>query len=360
MGSSMLCVTVPSYTDPSGYQLSELPRPAVTEPTDVVIRVHAASINPIDVKKASGVLKFALKDEFPYKIGYDCSGVVTEVGAAVKRIRVGDEVYTRLPEVSRGAWSEYAKCAEHFVARKPSSLSFGDAASLPLAAVTALQALRKYKGSLRGKTVFVPAGLSGTGAYACQLAKNVFHAGKVITTVSTAKVARVPELLGERVVDQIIDYTKHDPMKVIPPGSVDFILDTTGEAMRFLSLMTPSTSFLASISTLPSGDVLQNSMMMQRPDKPRVPYLARIGLNVADAICRARARRWRVEYEYFFLEPNAEDLEILSRHVEQGELVPVVGSKVRLQDIEKVRDAAGLVYKGKGGIGKTVIEVAQT
>lgn len=84
----------------------------------------------------------------------------------------------------------------------PTNLSFAEAASLPLAAITAVQALRKYEGDLAGKTVFVPAGLGGTGAFACQLAKNVFKAGKVITTVSTAKVGRVAELLGEGVVDQ--------------------------------------------------------------------------------------------------------------------------------------------------------------
>ncbi|KIW36912.1 uncharacterized protein PV06_10816 [Exophiala oligosperma] len=357
MASSMTCVIAPTFTDPWGYQLSQLPIPSITEPKDVVIRVYAASVNPIDVKKAAGALKLAVKDEFPYKIGYDCSGVVTATGSAVTQIHVGDEVYARLPEVSRGAWSEYAKCAEFYVARKPKSLSFGDAASLPLAAVTALQALRRYKGSLEGKTVFIPAGLSGTGAYACQLAKNVFHASKVITTVSTAKILKVPELLGKGIVDQVIDYTKNDPMKVIPPGSIDFLLDTTGESMRFLSLMTPSTSFIASIATMPSGDVLQNSPLMRRPDKPQLPWLARISLNIADFIRRARARRWRVEYEYFFLEPNGEDLETLSSHVEQGKVVPVVGSRVPMQDIEQIREACGLVYKGKGGIGKTVIEM---
>lgn len=99
-------------------------------------------------------------------------------------------------------------------------MSFSEAASIPLAAITALQAFNQYKGSLDGKTVFVPAGrersflvaisywyannltVSGTGAYACQLAKNVFKAAKVITTVSTSKVPKVPELLGETVVDQ--------------------------------------------------------------------------------------------------------------------------------------------------------------
>lgn len=108
---------------------------------------------------------------------------------------------------------------------KPKNLSFCDAASLPLAGVTALQVLKQYEGSLEGKTVFIPAGcktdnlhkfgacifpltnieflsVSGTGALACQLAKNVFHAGKVITTVSTSKIPKVPELLGKDVVDQ--------------------------------------------------------------------------------------------------------------------------------------------------------------
>jgi len=111
---------------------------------------------------------------------------------------------------------------------------------------------------------------------------------------------------------------------------------------------------------MPSGDVLQNSPLMRRPDRPQLPWLARIGLNVADFIRRARARRWRVEYEYFFLEPNREDLETLSNHVEQGKVVPVIGSRVLLQDIEQVREACGLVYKGKGGIGKTVVEVVRT
>ncbi|KAI8195844.1 2-methylene-furan-3-one reductase [Colletotrichum sp. SAR 10_65] len=182
--------------------LSTILQPVISDPTDVLFRVHAASINPVDVKKAAGIFKLAVKESFPYQIGYDCAGVVTQVGKDVKGIKVGDEVFSRLPEANRGAWSEYAKCPEHYVALKPKNLSFEDAASLPLAGMTALQTLSRYQGSLAGKTVFAPAGLSGTGAYACQLAKKVFNAGKVITTVSTSKVDQVPKLLGEGTVDQ--------------------------------------------------------------------------------------------------------------------------------------------------------------
>lgn len=218
--------------------------------------------------------------------------------------------------------------------------------------------------------------MSGTGAYACQLAKNVFHAGKVITTVSTAKVAQVPQLLGEGVVDQsewcsvyatissieadpftVIDYTKEDVKTIIPRGSVDFMLDTTGQAMEFLSLMTPKTSTLISIATHPSGDQLQQSSMMDRPDNPRLPLLIRLALNAMDSIKRFRAWRWSVEYEYLFLDSSGAELAELATYVEEGKVRPVVGSRVNLRDIDKVREACSVVFKGKGGIGKTVIDI---
>lgn len=95
---------------------------------------------------------------FPYKIGYDCAGTVANVGSQVTRFKVGDEVYVRLPECHRGSWSEFARSTEEFVALKPKDLSMEDAASIPLASMTALQSLRGYEGDLEGKTVFIPAG----------------------------------------------------------------------------------------------------------------------------------------------------------------------------------------------------------
>lgn len=179
----MLSINIPKYSPPANYELSKLPAPTVTNPKDILIRVHAASINPIDVKKASGISKLVLKDRytpnppnprstppslhrpnvavaksFPYKIGYDCAGVVEETGSEATRFQKGDQVFVRLPECHRGAWSELAKTTEEFVAMKPAGLSMADAASIPLAAMTALQALRRYEGDLGGKTVFVPAG----------------------------------------------------------------------------------------------------------------------------------------------------------------------------------------------------------
>jgi NADPH:quinone reductase-like Zn-dependent oxidoreductase len=225
-----------------------------------------------------------------------------------------------------------------------------------LAALTALLAFRKYKGSLEGKTVFVPAGLGGTGAYACQLAKKVFKAGKVITTLSTAKISQI-SLLGDCVVDQIIDYTKEDPATVIPRGSVDFLFDTMGQAMQYLSLMVPKTSAIISISTLPSGTQLQNSGLMKRPDNPQLHWLPWAVLNLLDSVKRLRARRWGVHYEYMFLHPRGIELEEIAGFVDSGSLRPVVGTRVRMDSIVELNEAAGTVYSGKGGIGKVVIEV---
>lgn len=127
--------------------------------------------------------------------------------------------------------------------------------------------------------------------------------------------------------------------------------------MPFLSLMVPATGLIVSISTTPSATTLQSSGIMQRPDHPRIPLLVRILLDGMDRLRRLRAWRWGVEYKYMFMHPGAEDLDALTGYVEEGKLVPVVGAKVDLRDIAQVREACEQTYKGKGGLGKTVLEI---
>jgi NADPH:quinone reductase-like Zn-dependent oxidoreductase len=201
----------------------------------------------------------------------------------------------------------------------------------------------------------------------------------VITTVSTSKIPKVPEFLGEGTVDEsrgnyinddieltannsiaVIDYTKTDPRSAIEPGSVDFLFDTVGQAMDFLVLMRPKTSRIVSVSTLPSGDQLQNSSMMELPHKPTVPLPFRLALNGLDYVRQLRAWRYGTHYSYFFLQASAEDLDELRKYVEEGKLKTVVGTSVDLRDIEAVRNACQVVYDGKGGLGKLVIKVADT
>lgn len=156
----------------------------------------------------------------------------------------------------------------------------------------------------------------------------------------------------------MIDYTKQDPLKVITHRSVHFVLDTTGEAMSFLPLMASSDGLIVSIATQPSGSQLQKSSVMKRPDSPRLPWFGHLVLDILDKYRRTRAKWWGVAYEYLFLDPNAKDLVILARHVEEGNVIPIVGCTVDLKDIEGMKEACGTVYNGKGGLGKTVIKVA--
>lgn len=147
-------------------------------------------------------------------------------------------------------------------------------------------------------------------------------------------------------------------MTVIPPRSVDFIFDTTGSAMEYLSLVRPKGA-IVTVSILTSGDVLQNSSVMRRSpkkeDKAIVPFPIRIALNFMDRIRRVRASRYGIKYSSIFLEPNATDLNSIRQWVEMGQLKTFVGTKAHFKDLKAVRNACQVVYDGKGGIGKSVI-----
>ncbi|KAK9240250.1 chaperonin 10-like protein [Lipomyces kononenkoae] len=349
--ATIKAVTFNTYTKPSGYVLADLPKPAIERPEDVLIKVHAASINPVDVKRAFGILRIFDPEKFPARIGYDLAGVIEAVGEGVEEFKIGDEVYVRLAEEERGAFQEYVVASANTVALKPTNLTFEEAASLPLATLTTLQGLLAVKGGLQGKTVFVTGGLSGTGAAACQLAKNVFGAAKVITTVSTAKVGLVDKLLGEGVVDEIIDYKTTAPGKVIPRGSVDVVYDTVAEAMSYLHLVKRG-GWVISIICLPSGQNLKGLF-------PNIPGWFCSFLDMAFKISQYRASRYGVNYDSIVLVPKKEELLDLKRWAEEGKVRPVVGQIVPFSDFEQVKKAFTDIYNGHGVTGKTVIKIVE-
>jgi NADPH:quinone reductase-like Zn-dependent oxidoreductase len=155
----------------------------------------------------------------------------------------------------------------------------------------------------------------------------------------------------------VIDYTKSDPRSIIPAGSVDFILDTIGNATQYISLMMPKTGIIISIAGKPSGKTLQESSLLQRSDMPKLPWYVHLFLGVVDSVRKMRAKRWNVKHEFMILAPNAKDLDFLTDCVGAGKLKPVVGMEVNFREIEEVRRASMLAYTGKGGVGKTVIKI---
>jgi len=207
-------------------QFLELPTPK-PEANEVLIRVTAAGINPVDWKIREGYLRDRLPYQFPIILGWDAAGVVERVGTAVHDFEVGDRVmtYARKPTVQWGTYAEYVSVPVGQVASVPRGLSLEEASVLPLAGLTAYQALFDAVKLHEGQTILIHAGGGGVGGYAVQLAK--LAGATVITTASAGKHSFVKELGA----DWIIDYQKSDFVAAVReryPDGIDAVFDTIG------------------------------------------------------------------------------------------------------------------------------------
>ncbi|XP_004515401.1 2-methylene-furan-3-one reductase-like [Cicer arietinum] len=206
-----------------------VPLPDVKD-DQVLIKVAAASLNPIDYKRMEGGFKNS-DSPLPTAPGYDVSGVVVKVGSEVKKFKVGDEVYGDIngsaleyPKVI-GSLAEYTAAEEKLLAHKPKNLTFPEAASLPLTIETAYEGLQRTDFSAN-KSILVLGGAGGVGTHVIQLAKHVFGASKVAATSSTGKLG----LLRKLGADLPIDYTKDNFEDL--PEKFDVVFDTVGETER--------------------------------------------------------------------------------------------------------------------------------
>jgi NADPH:quinone reductase-like Zn-dependent oxidoreductase len=240
---------------------------------------------------------------------------------------------------------------KHIVSKIPEGLSFEEAASLPSVAhtviCTLLRAEKEVPGGLNGKTVLVPAGLGGCGSAALMLLKSVYGAGKVITTVSTKKVGLVKEMLGEGVVDQVIDYTKQNVVKEIGVGTVDFMFDTAMTCFPYIAVLKPGAGLVLSI-TGKSGETIKK-------DLPDVPWLLEKLMDAHDAMQKWRAWRYGVRYDHVWVHMG--HAEQITKWAEEGKLKAVIGKTANLSDLETVRAMYEIVAQRKGSVGKYVITI---
>lgn len=197
----MKAVVINQYGSKEELVEQEVNRPRA-EANQVVVKLEATSINPIDWKLREGYLKEMFDWEFPIILGWDLAGVISEIGSNVTKWNVGDRVFSR-PETTRfGTYAEYTAVDEHLLAKLPDSISYEEAAAVPLAGLTAWQALFTHGDLKEGETVLIHAGAGGVGIYAIQLAKNA--GAHVITTASEKN----HELLYSLGADQVIDYKR--------------------------------------------------------------------------------------------------------------------------------------------------------
>lgn len=335
MSIAVKALVIHRYGGPDVMQLEDRPEPT-PGPRDVVIDVRAASLNPIDFKLREGKVKLVLPLSFPIGLGCDVAGVVSGVGAEVTRFKVGDDVYARLEKMRMGALAEKVAADAAIVAAKPASLSFPEAAAIPLAALTSLQALREVAGLTAGQRVLIHAGAGGVGTLAIQIAKILgLH---VTTTTSTKNVDFVRELGA----DDVIDYTKD---KLADRArELDAVFDTLGGASELASIaVTKRGGIVVGIGGLPDGETAKNLM----------PAWVRPALWMMTGKRRRAAAKAGVRFRYLFMRPDAAQLDELSGWVATGKLKPILHRTFALAD---ARDAFAELERGHAR-GKIVVTV---
>lgn len=211
---SMKAIVVHQYGGPEVLKYEDAPRPDLKD-DEILIRTMAAGVNPVDAYIRSG--RYG-KGNLPYIPGLEVAGIVEKTGAKVTKFKAGDPVYAHL-NFNGGGYAEFSIATESETALKPKSISFEQAAAVPLAATTAWQALIDTAGLKSGQTVLIHGGSGGVGHFAVQIAKA--RGAKVIATASTEN----QDLLKQLGVDQAIDYTKTKFEDVVK--DVDIVLEAT-------------------------------------------------------------------------------------------------------------------------------------
>ncbi|OTA68629.1 GroES-like protein [Hypoxylon sp. EC38] len=356
------------YCWPTEWEVADMPVSTIKDPDDILIKVQAAGITTGDTHLIRGATRFIVGGlKFPHKIGLEAAGIVVAVGSGVTKFKPGDAVYAFAHSHTRpmdlladgGFVSEYAISKEFVTLHKPANCTFGDMCSTANV-VTALQTIEmglqllRQNGvtdGLQGKTVFVPGALSATGSVGIQILKNVYGVGKLISTVSTAKVPLVEQYLPG-LVDQIVDYTKCKNLTdAIPAGSVDFVYNTQWGVTNTFPLVKPDTGVVASIASIPSPDLLR---VMLLP----LPFFVYWFSGLVQWWYWFKARGTNIKHELHSGNLAVrEDLERAGELFATGKVRPV-NRVVDLEDIEAVRREAQKVATGKGGIGKLVIKIA--
>jgi NADPH:quinone reductase-like Zn-dependent oxidoreductase len=311
--ATMKAVRIHEFGKPEVLVYEDAPRPE-PKPSEVLVKVHAAGVNPVDWKIRGGAFGKG-KSPLPMILGGEIAGTVESCGAEVKGFKPGDEVWALLPLMRMGGYAEYAVVAESDLARKPKSIDFVHAAGVPLAALTAWQALVDTAGLKEGQSVLIHAGAGGVGHFAIQIAKA--KGAKVIATASENHLAFLKELGA----DVAIDYKAQKFEELAK--DVDVVLDSIGGDTQARSL-----------GCLKKGGFLVS--IVQPPDKGKLDELGLKGAII-------------------LVKPNVKELDELAKLVEDKKLKCVVSATVPLADARKAHEQSETGHTQ----GKIVLQVVK-
>lgn len=287
---------------------------------EVCIAVAYAGVNPVDAKIAEGLLQSRLPHQFPLILGWEASGKVHSLGKNVTTCKVGDPVYLycRKPIIQHGSWAEFLVYSAEHTAPVPKNLSMAESAAIPLAGLTAWQALFDKVQLKSGETVLIQAGAGGVGTFAIQWAK--ICGAKVITTVSSSKIDYVMELGA----DEAIDYQKNNFVEQIRkahPSGIDVVFDTLG-----------GSNYKQSFEVLRAGGRIVS--ILAQPDAEL-------------------AQHHQVRAEYHFVEANGKQLREMTSLFESGKAKP---PKIQIFPLDQAGLALEEIMKGHT-TGKIVLKI---
>jgi alcohol dehydrogenase len=303
---------------------------------DVLIEIHAASLNPIDFKIARGDLKRVSKYQLPRTFGFDASGVVLSAGTRATSFKAGDAVYVRSSRDTIGTFAEKIALPEKFVALKPARVSHAEAASLPLVGLTTLQGFEKV-GARAGQRILIHAGAGGIGTFAIQYAK---HAGLHVTSTTSSKNADFVKSLGA---DRVIAYDRENYLE--QGGDYDIVYDTLGGAFTVDAFkVVKRGGAVISLSGPPDRDFAK---------REGAGLLVRIVVWLMNRKVYAAAAQAGARYCWFFTEANGDQLREIAALVDSGAIKPVIDREFAFAELP-----AALAYLEKGRArGKVVLKV---
>ncbi|MFD9194570.1 NADP-dependent oxidoreductase [Streptomyces phaeochromogenes] len=333
----MRAFTVERYGSKDGVRAGDVPEPEVGA-DDVLVRIQAASVNPLDRMIRDGEMKTILPYKVPFVLGNDLAGVVVEVGAAVTQFAVGDEVFARPDKNRIGTFAELIAVHQDDVAIKPATLTMEEAASLPLVALTSWQALVERAHIQPGQKVLIHAGSGGLGTIAIQLAKQL--GAYVATTTSTPNVDLVKRLGA----DVVVDYKKQAFEAVL--RDYDVVLDSLGgeTLKKSLDVLKPGGKV---ISVAGPPDAAFGRELGANP-------AIRLVMSALSLRIRRAARRRNVTYSFLFMKASGDQLRELTPLIETGKIRPVVDT---VFPFESAREALEYVEAGRPKAGKVVVRM---
>lgn len=316
--------------------ISDVPRPTL-KPDEMLVQVHAASVNPVDNMITSGQMKVVLQFQFPATLGSDLAGVVTEVGSRVTRFKIGDAVFANTFDLGTGAIAEFAAVPESAAALMPANLDFVQAASIPMVGLTSWQALKERAKLQAGQKVFIPAGSGGVGTFAIQLAK---HLGATVgTTTSTGNV----ELVRSLGADEVIDYKKQEFETVL--RGYDAVLGTAkGDALeKSIGILNPGSTIVSLVGPLDAAFARAR----------RLNFFLTFVFGLMSRKIMRLAKKRGVSYSFFFTRPDGDQLAQIGELLKAEHVRPVID---RVFPFEQAKEALEYLAQGRAK-GKVVVKV---